>query len=138
MNHNVLDAGIFGARSFLRKPPFGISASIEGVNAACPVFFVSDSTPPSTPACATWPVFGTITVLLTGALILDVALSPSWADPFREPETWVLVGVIVGMVLRGTGQWLARRGCTGEEICRRLSLGVWAAAALGGLISLVF
>ena len=76
--------------------------------------------------------------MLTGALILDVVLASSWADPFREPETWVLVGVIVGMVLRGMGQWLARRGCTGGEICRRLSLGVWAAAALGGLISLVF
>ena len=99
---------------------------------------MSDSAPPSTPACATWPVFGTITALLAGALILDVALSPSWADPFREPETWVLVGVIVGMVLRGTGQWLARRGRRGGETCCRLSLGVWAAAALGGLISLVF
>lgn len=79
-----------------------------------------------------------IVALLLGALALEIALSPHWTDPFRESETWVLVGVGLGMAFRAVGGWLARRGRPGEETLRRLSLAVWAVAALGGLVGLVF
>ncbi len=89
------------------------------------------------PDLATWPVFGVIIALLLGALVLDVVLSPHWTEPFREPGTWVLLGVVVGFALRGVGQWRARRERGGEQVLRRLSLAVWAVAALGGLLSLL-
>ncbi|PSQ55274.1 MAG: hypothetical protein BRD28_00880 [Bacteroidetes bacterium QH_10_64_37] len=87
------------------------------------------------PDLATWPVFGVIIALLLGALVLDAVLSPHWTDPFREAGTWVLIGVALGFGLRGVGQWRARRERGGETTLRRLSLAVWAAAALGGFLS---
>lgn len=89
------------------------------------------------PDLATWPVFGVIVLLLLAALVLEIALSSSWTDPFREPGTWVLVGVAVGFVLRGGGHWWARRGGQEEQTLRRMSLVVWLLAALGGLVSLL-
>lgn len=89
------------------------------------------------PDLATWPVFCTIVALLVGALALEIALSTHWADPFREASTWVLMGVVVGVVLRAVGAWRSRRGRGGEDLLRRLSLAVWGAAAVGGLISLL-
>ncbi|MEF8815280.1 MAG: hypothetical protein V5A20_03000 [Salinibacter sp.] len=95
------------------------------------------SGPRSLPDLASWRVFGVIVALLLGALALEIALASHWADPFTESETWVLIGVGVGMALRALGGWLARRGRPGEETLRRLSLAVWGAAALGGLAGLV-
>lgn len=92
----------------------------------------------SFPDLATWPVFGVIVGLLLAALVLEIALSSHWSDPFREPSTWVLIGVALGFVLRGLGHWRGRRGRSGEEILRRMSLGVWAVTALGGVLSLLF
>jgi hypothetical protein len=89
------------------------------------------------PDLATWPVFCTIVALLVGALLLDIVLSAHWTDPFTESGTWVLIGVVVGVMLRGLGAWRARRGWGGEERLRRASLVVWGVAALGGLISLL-
>lgn len=91
----------------------------------------------SLPDLATWPVFGVIVFLLTGALVFDVVLSPHWTDPFHESGTWVLIGVVTGGVLRGLGQWLAQRESWVGRILRWLSLAVWTAAALGGLVSLM-
>ncbi|WP_103029063.1 hypothetical protein [Salinibacter altiplanensis] len=90
------------------------------------------------PDLASWRVLSVIFVLLLGALALEIALSSRWTDPFRESETWILVGVGMGMVLRAAGGWLTRRGQPGEETLRRLGLAVWAVAALGGLVGLVF
>ena len=89
------------------------------------------------PDLATWPVFAVIIVLLLAALVLEVMISSSWTEPFREPSTWVLIGVVVGVLLRGVGQWLGRRELRGEETLRRLSLAVWIVTALGGLVSLL-
>jgi len=89
------------------------------------------------PDLASWRVFSVIVALLLGALGLEIALASHWTDPFRESETWVLVGVGVGMAFRAVGGWLARRDWPGEETLRRLSLGVWVAAALGGLLGLL-
>lgn len=91
----------------------------------------------SLPDLATWPVFGVIVFLLTGALALDAVLSSHWTDPFGESGTWVLIGVVVGGVLRGLGQWLAQPESRVARMLRRLSLAVWTAAALGGLVSLM-
>ena len=90
------------------------------------------------PDLATWRVFGVIVALLLAALVLEIALSSHWADPFRESSTWVLIGVAVGFVVRGVGHWRGRRGHFGEETLRRMSLGIWAVTALGGLVSLLF
>jgi len=90
------------------------------------------------PDLATWPVFGVIVLLLLAALVLEIVLSSHWTDPFREPGTWVLIGVAVGFVLRGGGHWWARRGGQGEQTLRKMSLAVWLVAALGGLASLLF
>lgn len=96
------------------------------------------------PDLATWPVFGVIVLLLLAALVLEIALSSSWTDPFMEPGTWVLIGVATGFVLRGAGHWWAHRGRQGdrggqgEQMLRRVSLAVWLVAALGGLVSLLF
>ncbi len=86
---------------------------------------------------ASWRVFSVIVVLMLGALALEIVLSSHWTDPFRESETWVLLGVGLGMACRALGGWLARRGWSGEETLRRLSLAVWVAAALGGLVGLL-
>lgn len=88
------------------------------------------------PDLATWPVFGVIVLLLLAALVLEIALSSSWTDPFMEPGTWVLIGVATGFVLRGAGHWWAHRGGQREQMLRRMSLAVWLVAALGGLVSL--
>ena len=90
------------------------------------------------PDLASWRVFSVIVALLLGALALEIALSPHWTDPFRAFETWVLVGVGLGMACRAVGGWLARRNRPGEKTLRRLSLAVWLAAALGGLVGLLF
>ena len=92
----------------------------------------------SFPDLATWPAFGVIVGLLLAALVLEIALSSHWTDPFREPGTWVLVGVATGFVVRGLGRWRGRRGRPGEQALRRMSLGVWAVTALSGLASLLF
>ncbi|WP_263787129.1 hypothetical protein [Salinibacter grassmerensis] len=89
------------------------------------------------PDLASWRVFSVIVALLLGALALEIALASHWTDPFRVSETWVLVGVGLGMGFRAAGGWLARRGRPGEKTLRRLSLVVWAAAALGGLVGLM-
>jgi len=88
------------------------------------------------PDLATWKVFIVIVALLLAALGLEILLSPHWTDPFTEPGTWVIIGVGTGMALRALGGWLARRGRPGEETLRRMSLAVWIAAALGGLVGL--
>jgi hypothetical protein len=92
----------------------------------------------SLPDLATWPVFGVIVGLLLAALVLEIALSSHWTDPFREPGTWVLIGVAVGFGLRGLGHWRGWRDRRGEQTLRWMSLGVWAVTALGGLASLLF
>lgn len=91
----------------------------------------------SLPDLATWPVLYTIIGLLLGALALEVALSSHWTDPFREMETWVLIGVVTGVALRVAGRWLTRRGRRGEDTLRWLSLAVWTVTAMGGLIGLL-
>jgi len=98
---------------------------------------MNESPPSSLPALASWPVFGMIIALLVGALVLDALLSSHWTDPFGEPGTWVLIGGMVGAALRGVGAWLTRRDRRGGKTLRRLSLVVWAAAAVGGLASLM-
>jgi len=90
------------------------------------------------PDLATWPVLGTIVLLLVGALGLDIALAAHWSDPFRESSTWVLIGVVVGGVLRGAGAWRTRQGRGGDDRLRRAGLVVWGVAALGGLVGLLF
>lgn len=90
------------------------------------------------PDLATWPVFCTIAALLVGALAIEIFLSDPWTDPFLEASTWVLIGVVVGVGLRGVGAWRSRRGWGGEGCLRRASLAVWTATALGGLLSLLF
>ncbi|WP_251965490.1 hypothetical protein [Salinibacter ruber] len=90
------------------------------------------------PDLASWRVFSVIVALLLGALALEIALSPHWTDPFRAFETWVLVGVGLGMACRAVGGWLTRRNRPGQKTLRRLSLAVWLAAALGGLVGLLF
>ena len=90
------------------------------------------------PDLATWRVFSVIVSLLLAALVLEIALSTHWSDPFRESSTWVLIGVGIGFVLRGVGHWRGRRGHSGEETLRRMSLGVWVVTAVGGLVSLLF
>ena len=92
----------------------------------------------SPPDLASWRVFSVIVVLLLGALALEVVLSPHWADPFRQSETWVLLGVGLGMACRALRGWLMRRGRSGEKRLRWLSLALWSAAALGGVVGLVF
>lgn len=88
------------------------------------------------PDLATWKVFTVIVALLLAALVLEIVLSRHWTDPFYDPGTWVVIGVGVGLSLRAAGGWLARRGRSGEETLRRLSLAVWIAAAVGGLVGL--
>lgn len=88
------------------------------------------------PDLATWKVFAVIVALLMAALVLEILLASHWTDPFTEPGTWVVIGVGAGLVLRALGGWLARRERPGEETLRRLSLAVWIAAALGGLVGL--
>jgi len=66
-----------------------------------------------------------------------MVLAPHWTDPFREPWTWVLIGVAVGVALRSLGRILGEEGRPGGGRLRRLSLGVWIVTALGGLISLL-
>ncbi|MFB6279518.1 MAG: hypothetical protein ABEK75_08425 [Salinibacter sp.] len=90
------------------------------------------------PDLATWPVFCTIVALLVGALAIDIALAAHWSDPFAEAGTWVLMGVVVGVGLRALGAWRSRQGLGGDDRLRRLSLAVWGATALGGLVSLLF
>lgn len=90
------------------------------------------------PDLATWPVFCTIAALLVGALAIEVALSDPWTDPFLEASTWVLIGVVAGVGLRGVGAWRARQGRGGEDRLRRASVVVWSATALGGLLSFLF
>lgn len=99
---------------------------------------MNDSERRTLPDLASWRVFSAIVVLMLGALILEIFLSAHWSEPFREYQTWVLLGVGLGMGCRAIGGWLARRGWAGEEIFRRLSLALWAAAALGGLFGLLF
>jgi hypothetical protein len=89
------------------------------------------------PDLATWPVFCTIVALLVGALVFEIALATHWSEPFTESSTWVLIGVVVGAILRGVGVWRSRRGWGGEDRLRRASLLVWGTAALGGLVSLL-
>jgi hypothetical protein len=88
------------------------------------------------PELATWKVFTVIVALLLAALVLEIVLSRHWTDPFLDPGTWVVIGVGMGLALRAAGGWLARRGRSGEEALRRLSLAVWIAAAVGGLMGL--
>lgn len=88
------------------------------------------------PDLATWKVFAVIVALLLAALVLEILLAAHWTDPFRESGTWVVIGVATGLALRAAGGWLARRGRRGEETLRRLSLAVWIAAALGGVVGL--
>jgi len=88
------------------------------------------------PDLATWKVFTVIVALLLAALVLEILLSSHWTDPFTDPGTWVVIGVGMGLALRAVGGWLGRRGRPGEETLRRVSLVVWIAAALGGLVGL--
>lgn len=89
------------------------------------------------PDLATWRVFGVILALLFGALVLEAVLSPHWTDPFRDPGTWVLIGVVIGVVFRGAGRVLTRWGYEGEARFRWLSVAVWSLALLVGLVSLL-
>lgn len=79
-----------------------------------------------------------VLILLLGALGLEIVLATQWTEPFREPGTWVLIGVSTGVALRGLGRALTRRERKGEDLLRRVSLGIWVGTALGGLISLFF
>ena len=90
------------------------------------------------PTLATWSMLKAVLVLLMGALVIEIALAPHWTQPFQEPGTWILIGVVVGVALRGLGRVLSRRQKHGEALMHRLSLGVWIVTALGGLISLLF
>lgn len=142
MNHNVsVLSGSVEDWSICRLGPFRASVVISGprsllISVYLPV--VADSSRLSSLAPALKPsVLGVVLALLTGALVLDVVLSSHWTGPFREPGTWVLIGVVAGVAIRGVGQQLARQGRKGQATCRRLSLAVWMIAALGGLISLI-
>lgn len=98
---------------------------------------LTEATDSSSPFFAPWSVLRIVLILLVAALMLDVALASEWTDPFRKSGTWILVGVTVGVALRGLGGNQGERERQGDDLWRRLSLGVWIVTALGGLISLL-
>ncbi len=83
----------------------------------------------------TGPLLWWVLALLGAALILEFYVSVPWTEPFFEPNTWVLLGVFLGFAFRLAGRRLEERGHEGEQVLRWASLGVWAAAAGGGLLA---
>lgn len=72
--------------------------------------------------------------LLTAALLLDLLLARTWTEPFMEPSTWTLLGVLLGMGFRTAAQRRAAHDPEGARTLRWLSVGTWAAALGAGLL----
>lgn len=83
----------------------------------------------------TGPLLWWVLGLLGAALVLEFFVSVPWTEPFREPNTWVLIGVFVGFALRVAGRQLGQRGYGGSRTLRWMSVVVWAVAAGGGLFA---
>ncbi|HKL87529.1 MAG TPA: hypothetical protein VJ884_00895 [Salinibacter sp.] len=83
----------------------------------------------------TGPLLWWVLVLLGAALGLEFYVAIPWTAPFRDPGTWVLIGVFVGFALRITGRRLQAKSGSAERALRWASLLVWGAAAVGGLVA---
>lgn len=92
--------------------------------------FPNHDVEPADTAPLLWWVLG----LLGAALVLEFFVAVPWTEPLTDPDTWVLFGVFLGFALRLAGRQLSRRAYRGERVLRWASLGVWAAAAGGGLL----
>jgi hypothetical protein len=81
------------------------------------------------------PLLWWVLVLLGAALGLEVYIAVPWTTPFTDPSTWVLIGVLVGFVLRLAGRRLRAAGQGWRRALRWASVAVWTAAAGGGLLA---
>jgi len=72
--------------------------------------------------------------LLTAALLLDLVLAQNWTEPFAEPSTWTLLGVLLGMGCRTAAQRRVAHDPEGARTLRWLSVAIWAVALGAGLV----
>lgn len=83
----------------------------------------------------TGPLLWWVLGLLGAALLLEFYVAVPWTDPFTEPSTWVLIGILVGFAFRLAGRRLRATGRGGGDALRWASVAVWIVVVTGGLLA---